>query len=153
MATQDSSLNKIIQPLVEAMGFELWGLDFLAKGKQPLLRIYIEHPEGISVEDCADVSRQVGSTLDVEDVIPGQYTLEVSSPGMDRPIFTLEQYSKLIGYQAQVRLRMAFEGRRKFAGWIKGVEDGEVILQVEDQEYCFPFESIDKARILPRFDD
>lgn len=107
---------------------------------------------GIGIEDCERVSRQLSAVLDVEDPIAGDYTLEVSSPGMDRPLYTLAHYQRFVGNQIALTLRMAFEGRRKFAGLLKGVEGDEVVIQVEQEEFLFPFESIEKANVVPQFD-
>ena len=113
-------LTEMLAPVVESMGFVFWGLEFMSNGKHSMLRIFIDHEDGITVDNCADVSRQISSVLDVEDPISQEYNLEVSSPGMDRPIFTLEQYAALAGNIVEVRLRMAFDGRRKFKGRLFG---------------------------------
>ena len=133
------------------MGFTLWGIEYIRSGKFSTLRIYIDHEDGIHVDHCAEVSRQVSAVMDVEDPITGNYTLEVSSPGMDRPLFTLEQYAAYIGEWVEIKLRYAFEGRRKFKGVIKGIEDSDVIIQVDNEEFLLPVESIDKSRIIPNF--
>ncbi len=151
MATKQTQLEALLEPIVTALGCELWGLDYIAQGKNSVLRLYIEKDGGVLVEDCEQVSRQVSATLDVEDPIQGVYTLEVSSPGLDRPLFKLEQYARFVGETLAVRLRVAFEGRRKFSGLLKGVEDDEIVLEVDNEEYLLPFELIDKANIVPRF--
>ncbi|AOM02553.1 ribosome maturation factor RimP [Cobetia marina] len=151
MSTKDATLKALIDPVVSALGFELWGIDYLSQGKQSRLVIYIDHSDGISVDDCASVSRQVGAVLDVEDPITGQFQLEVSSPGMDRPLFTLDQYERYIGHVVALRLRQAFDGQRKYQGLVTGTEDGDVVIRVDEEEYCFPIESIDQARIVPQF--
>ena len=129
------------------MGFELWGLEYQTGGRTALLRIFIDGPEGVTVEDCARVSRQVSSVLDVGDPIRGEFTLEVSSPGLDRPLYTPEQYQLYIGYPVKLRLRYPFEGQRRFSGVLGGIDDGEVSLIVGDEEYLLPFESIERANI------
>jgi ribosome maturation factor RimP len=144
-------LSSLIEPVVTGMGFTLWGIEYIRSGKFSTLRIYIDHEEGIHVDQCAEVSRQVSAVMDVEDPITGNYTLEVSSPGMDRPLFTLEQYAAYVGEWAEIKLRYAFEGRRKFKGVIKGIEDSDVIIQVDNEEFLLPVESIDKSRIIPNF--
>jgi ribosome maturation factor RimP len=144
-------LSSLIDPVVTGMGFTLWGVEYIRSGKFSTLRIYIDHEDGIHVDHCAEVSRQVSAVMDVEDPITGNYTLEVSSPGMDRPLFTLEQYAAYIGEWAEIKLRYAFEGRRKFKGVIKGIEDSDVIIQVDSEEFLLPVESIDKGRIIPNF--
>jgi ribosome maturation factor RimP len=146
-------LEDILRPVVEGLGYEFWGLEFRSKGYQSLLRVFIDDAEnGIKIDDCEKVSRQISGVMDVEDPIQTEYTLEVSSPGMDRPLFRLEQYQEFIGHQVQIRLRMAFEGRRKFQGLIKGVEGDEVIVVVDDHEYLLPFDSIERANIVPVFE-
>jgi ribosome maturation factor RimP len=149
MASVQESITQMLDPVVASLGFELWGVEYIAQGRQSVLRIYIDKEEGISVDDCAIVSRQAGSVLDVEDPIKSEYTLEVSSPGMDRPLFQLKHYQSSIGERIALRLRMAFEGRRKFTGLLKGIEDEQIILEVDNEEYVLPYESIDKANIVP----
>ncbi|MGO2414329.1 MULTISPECIES: ribosome maturation factor RimP [Cobetia] len=151
MSTKDAALNALIDPVVSALGFELWGIDYLSQGKQSRLVIYIDHADGITVDNCANVSRQVGAVLDVEDPITGQFQLEVSSPGLDRPLFTLDQYERYIGHVVALRLRQAFDGQRKFQGLVTGTEEGDVVIRVDEEEYCFPIESIDQARVVPQF--
>jgi len=151
VAINNAALHALIEPVVSAMGFELWGIDHLSQGKHSRLVIYIDHEEGVSVDDCADVSRQVSALLDVEDPLPGEYRLEVSSPGMDRPLFTLEQFERYAGHVVAMKLRLPFDGRRKFQGLLAGVESDEVLLQIGGEEYCFPIEGIDQARVVPQF--
>ena len=150
MATREQQILALLEPTVEAMGFELWGLEYLSQGKHSLLRVYIDGENGITVDDCAAVSEQLSSVLDVEDPIHGEYTLEVSSPGMDRLLFKLEQYAGYVGEVVELRLRSAFEGRRKFKGVLKGIEGEDVVVQVDDHEYLLPHSAIDRARIQPR---
>jgi len=104
------------------------------------------------VDDCATVSRQISAILDVEDPIAGEYMLEVSSPGMDRPLFTLDQFRRFSGEQVKIRLRSPFEGRRNFKGALIGVEGDEVVVAVDEHEYLLPIELIDKAQVIPRFE-
>jgi len=150
VATREQQILALLEPTVEAMGFELWGLEYLSQGKHSLLRVYIDGENGITVDDCAAVSEQVSSVLDVEDPIHGEYTLEVSSPGMDRLLFKLEQYAGYVGEVVELRLRSAFDGRRKFKGVLKGIEGEDVVVQVDDHEYLLPHSAIDRARIQPR---
>jgi len=140
----------MLEPTVEALGFELWGVEYLSQGRHSVLRVYIESENGISVDDCATVSEQVSSVLDVEDPIAGEYTLEVSSPGMDRLLFKLAQYPAYTGEIIDLRLRSPFEGRRRFKGILKGIEGEDVVVQVDDHEYLLPHSAIDKARVEPR---
>lgn len=151
MSGKLTELEAMVAPIVEALGYRCWGIEYLSQGRHTLLRVYIDHDDGISVDACAEVSRQVSAVLDVEDPITGDYTLEVSSPGMDRPLFTLAQFADHVGEQAKIRLRVPYEGRRNFQGVIRGVEGDEIILQVDEHEYLLPIDSIDKSNIIPRF--
>lgn len=151
MSGKLTELEAMVVPIVEALGYRCWGIEYLSQGRHTLLRVYIDHDDGISVDACAEVSRQVSAVLDVEDPITGDYTLEVSSPGMDRPLFTLAQFAEHVGEQVKIRLRVPYEGRRNFQGVIRGVEGDEIILQVDEHEYLLPIDSIDKSNIIPRF--
>ncbi|WP_134478893.1 ribosome maturation factor RimP [Pseudomonas aeruginosa] len=152
MSSKLEQLQALLAPVVEALGYECWGVEFISQGRHSVLRVYIDRPEGILIDDCEAVSRQVSGILDVEDPISGEYTLEVSSPGMDRPLFTLEQFAKHAGEQVKIRLRSPYEGRRNYQGILRGVEEQDVVVLVDDHEYLLPIDSIDKANISPRFD-
>ncbi|BFM06494.1 ribosome maturation factor RimP [Halioxenophilus aromaticivorans] len=151
MSGRIDQLHDLVQPSVEAMGCDLWGVEYLSQGRRSMLRIFIESDKGITVEDCERVSRQVSGVLDVEDPIAGEYTLEVSSPGADRLLFTLDQYQRFIGEQVSVRLRAPFDGRRNFKGLLKAVEDQDVVVEIDAEEYLLPIDSIEKANIVPQF--
>lgn len=151
MASKHDTLVELLTPVVESLGCELWGLEYMAQGRHSTVRLYIESPGGIGLEDCEKVSRQVSSVMDVEDPIAGEYSLEVSSPGLDRPLYTLAQFQRYVGEQLSVKLRSAFDGRRKFSGQLKGIENEEIILVVDGHEYLLPIELIEKANIVPRF--
>ncbi|MBT5008674.1 MAG: ribosome maturation factor RimP [Gammaproteobacteria bacterium] len=145
----ETGLSKLIEPLVEELGCELWGIEKLQQGRQVVLKIYIESADGINVDDCARVSRQVSAILDVEDPIPGEYMLEVSSPGVERRLFKPEHFNVCKGEKVQITLRQAFDGRRKFKGLLCGLEDEEVVIRVDDaQEIVLPMDSIERARVL-----
>ena len=151
MTTLHSRLVELVAPIAESLGCEFWGLEYRTQGRGSLLRIYIDKPDGVAVEDCERVSRQVASALDVEDPIRSEYQLEVSSPGLDRPLLTLDQYRRNIGALISLRLRLAFEGRRKFSGRLTDIEDDEIVLQQDQDEFLLPFELIEKANIVPEF--
>lgn len=150
---REAKLIEMLQPVVESMGFDFWGLEFLVQGRHSLLRVYIDHSDGINVDHCAEVSRQISSVMDVEDPITQEYTLEVSSPGMDRPLFGLDQYQASIGQMIELKLRIPFDGRRKFKGRLTGVEQDDVVVQVDEHEYLLPHELIEKAHIVPTFNN
>ncbi|RKQ95800.1 ribosome maturation factor RimP [Kushneria sinocarnis] len=152
MATSEAALTALIEPAVTALGFELWGIDYKSQGRHSKLVVYIDGENGVGVDDCADVSRQVSAVLDVEDPIGNRYQLEVSSPGLDRPLFTLSQFSRFAGHTVSLRLREPFNGQRRFKGLLAGIDDDEVLLQFDGDEYGFPIETIEQARIVPDFD-
>ncbi|WP_020683561.1 ribosome maturation factor RimP [Marinobacterium rhizophilum] len=151
MSAKLKLLHELIEPGVTSLGFELWGIEYLAHGAHSVLRVYIDSENGISVDDCAKVSHQISGVLDVEEPISGQYNLEVSSPGLDRPLFTLEQFVAFTGHKVEIRLRAPFEGRRKFKGLLNGVEGDEVLVVVDNEEYLLPIDSIDRANVVPQF--
>lgn len=144
-------LEALLAPTVESMGFMFWGLEYI-QGRGAVLRVFIDHEEGITVDDCADVSHQISGVLDVEDPITGEYTLEVSSPGMDRPLFTLEQWQLYIGEQAQVRLLAPVENRRRMTAEIAAVDGDNLHLTVDGQTLVVPFAQVDRANVVPQFD-
>ncbi len=148
MKNAAEQIAELIAPTVHALGLELWGIELQQQGKYSLLRIYIENrEEGVSIEDCEKVSRQVSALLDVEDPISGEYTLEVSSPGMDRPLFTAEQFGLYVGEKVNIRLRTAMQGRRKFKGVIESVNEGVVDLLVDGESVAIQLTDLDKANI------
>jgi ribosome maturation factor RimP len=146
-------LTQLLKPLIEDLGYEFVGLDHRSNPKSSVLAIYIDQSEGIAVEDCEKVSREVAALLDVEDPIPGHYSLEISSPGLDRPLFTPEQYVQFCGEIAQVSLYAPIEGRRKFKGTILGVEDGSVMLDQDGATVALEMANIAKARLVPDYDN
>lgn len=144
-----ANVQAIVEPVVSSLGYELVGVEFLMQGRSGLLRVYIDTEEGIRVEDCQRVSHQLSGVLDVEDVIKGQYQLEVSSPGLDRPLFTMEHFERFVGHRAKLKLVAPKEGQRKFRGTLRGVKDDQIILEVENEEISLPLSSIDKANLIP----
>ena len=149
MSAREDKLHALLEPTVRALGFDLWGLEYLT-GKHSTLRIYIDGPDGIQVEDCARVSEQVGALLDVEEPISGEYVLEVSSPGLDRRMFRLDQFPAYVGEEIEVKLRRPFDGRRKFRGVLRGVENDDIVVLVDDHEYLLPFGDVDRAQVSLR---
>jgi ribosome maturation factor RimP len=153
MASKQERLTDLITPVVASLGCELWGLEYLTQGRYTTLRIFIDGPNGVSLDDCEKVSRQISSVMDVEDPIDGEYTLEVSSPGLDRPLYSEAQYARYVGETVNLRLRIARDGRRRFKGVINKVENGNLLLQVDNQEITLLIDTIDKGNLLPRYDD
>lgn len=142
-----SKIEQLIRPTVESMGYVLWGCEYLAQGKHSLLRVYIDKQEGISVDDCQQVSHQVSALLDVDDPIPGNYDLEVSSPGVPRPLFYAYQYQQYIGLDIQIKLYKPVLGKRKFVGTIVSANDETLMLRVDTEQQSFPFSTIVKANL------
>jgi ribosome maturation factor RimP len=153
MASKQEILHDMIAPIAASLGCELWGLEYLTQGRYTTLRIFIDGPEGVSLEDCEKVSRQVSAVMDVEDPIDGEYTLEVSSPGMDRPLYTPAHYARYVGETVNLRLRMARDGRRRFKGTIIKVENDDLYLDVDGKEISLPVDAIDKGNVVPRYDE
>ena len=151
MRQAPAKVQELIEPAVVALGYELVGIEFLPQGKHSLLRVYIDTEDGITLDDCTKVSHQLSGLLDVEDVIRGQYNLEISSPGLDRPLFTPQQFSQFIGQEVKLKLSVPFEGRSKYRGVLCGVEDEKVIVNVDGNEIALPFNFLDKANLVPNF--
>ena len=150
MSTLEQKLTEMISAPVEALGYELVGIEFI-RGRQSTLRIYIDSDKGITVDDCADVSHQVSAVLDVEDPISVAYSLEVSSPGLDRPLFAAKHYMQFIGEEVSVVLRIAMQNRRKWQGIIKTVDGEMITVTVEGKDEVFALSNIQKANLVPHF--
>ena len=152
MESASDSLNSLIGATVESMGFEFVGLEYGGQaGSGGLLRVYIDHADGIDVDDCADVSHQISGVLDVEDPIQGNYALEVSSPGLDRPLFSKRDFERFAGRRVSIKLRVKLQDRRRFEGLLQGMREGHVVLVEEGVEISLPLDQIEKARLVPEF--
>jgi ribosome maturation factor RimP len=145
----DNLLQKLLEPVVMAMGYQLWGVERLKQGRDLLLRVYIDHQNGISVDDCGLVSQQISAFLDVENPIKGEYVLEVSSPGLERPLFFIEQFQEFEGEKVFIRLLRPQQGQRHFKGLLTRVQDDVIILQDgSDTQHHLRYADIDKAHLL-----
>ena len=145
-------LNELLQPLVEDLGYEFVGLEYNSNPKHAVLRIYIDHENGVGIDDCETVSRETAALLDVKDPIRSHYNLEVSSPGLDRPLFTPEQYRKFSGCVAQVNLFAPQDGRRKFSGPILGADESSVRIEQDGSEVVLELSNIVKAKLVPDYE-
>ncbi|OGV32280.1 MAG: ribosome maturation factor RimP [Legionellales bacterium RIFCSPHIGHO2_12_FULL_35_11] len=143
-------IEDYLQPVLEDMGYELWGCQYLTQGRHSLLRVYIDKPEGIGIEDCEQASYRISSLLDVENPISGNYSLEVSSPGIPRSLFYIEQYKRFVGEQVEVKLVKPVLGRRKFTGNILSADSEILKLQVDEEEQSFLFSDIVKAILISK---
>jgi ribosome maturation factor RimP len=153
VATQvKHSLNDLLAPVVSGLGYEFVGLEFMPQGGRSLLRIYIDSESGVNLDDCERVSHQVSGVLEVEDPIRGQYILEVSSPGADRPLFTREHYERFVGRRVKIRLVMAVNGQRNFTGVLQGLRGDNVVVMEDNKEIEIPFGQIDKGKLVPEAD-
>ncbi len=151
MPRESAELRKLIEPAVTSLGYELVGVEFI-RGKTGVLRVYIDSDDGITVDDCKSVSYQVSGLLDVEDPIRGQYSLEVSSPGLDRPLFQPRDFERFAGHEISMRLSLPVDGRRKFKGTLLGLRDEQVVLQMDEEELVVSLDEIDQARLVPDYD-
>ncbi|GIU04518.1 ribosome maturation factor RimP [Shewanella sp. c952] len=151
MATLERKLVEMLKAPVEALGHELWGLEYIQAGKHSILRLYIDNEKGIFIEDCAETSRQVSAVMDVEDPISTEYTLEVSSPGVDRPLFTAEQYQLYVGETVKVQVTMPVAGSRNLKGTVIGVEGQMLTLSVDGNELIVALDNIRKGNLIAKF--
>lgn len=150
MAKFEQKLTDLLRPAVEETGKTLLGLEYISAGNNSVLRLFIDHENGIDVDDCAEVSRQVGAILDVEDPISSEYNLEVSSPGVDRPLFELAHFQAVIGETVNVKLSMPLNGRRKFKGPLIGIENDNLIVEVDSIDYELAIKNVDKANLVAK---
>jgi ribosome maturation factor RimP len=151
LAKFEQKLTEMLRPSVEQVGKELLGIEFISAGQNSILRLFIDHENGIDVDDCAEVSRQVSAILDVEDPISSEYSLEVSSPGLDRPLFDLAHFEAVIGETVDVKLSIPLNGRRKFKGVLDAIENDTLVVIVDGQDYELAYTNIDKANLVPKF--
>jgi ribosome maturation factor RimP len=146
----DPVLHERLSQLIGSMGYELVGCETVPQGRQMIFRIYIDSPKGVTVDDCSRVSRQVGAMMDVEDPFESRYALEVSSPGIDRPLFEIEHYRKYIGKRIKLKLYSPVNQRRQFKGVLQRVEGEDIFLLVDDteQEVKLSYSMIEKASLV-----
>ncbi len=143
-------ITEMLAPAVAALDLELLGVEYRPSSHAGLLRLYIDAPgRAVGIDDCERVSREVSALLDVNDPISGQYTLEVSSPGLDRPLFTVEQVARHLGAEARFSLNLPQDGRRRLQGTITGVEGDSVVLDVEGVSWRVAFDNVERARLVP----
>jgi ribosome maturation factor RimP len=146
------ALLKMLEPAVTAAGMELWGVEFQPSGRHSVLRLYIDSARGVTIDDCEAVSHQVSAVLDVEDPIAGEYHLEVSSPGLDRPLFNISQCERYVGHEMKVRLRAAMEGKRRFTATLVATTEDACVFDTEGVRLTVPMHNIEKLNLEPRFD-
>ena len=153
MAKIADKVVSIINPSVTDLGYELLGAEYVASGKHSILRLYIDSEKGVGVDDCETVSRQVSAIMDVEDPISGQYSLEVSSPGIERPLFKVEHYHRFLGHDVRLRTFRPIEGRRNFTGAIGSVSENSNLLELVTElgPVTLEIDLIEKANLVAHF--
>ena len=147
-----TTLRALLEPPVEALGYELLHLEF-AGNRGGTLRLYIDAPGGIELDDCESVSRQVSMVLDVEDPLDDSYTLEVSSPGLDRPLVKPEHFRRFVGEKVRIVMQSHILGRRRFTGLLVEANDTRAEVEVDGESYALPYEEMESARVEPVFDN
>lgn len=144
-----AELARLLEPTVEGLGYELADLELRIGGKNGVVRIFIDRPEGVGLEDCEVVSRQVSALLDVEDPVPGRYVLEVSSPGLDRKLTKAAHFERFVGEEVRVQMRFPIEGRRRFRGKLLSAGEKTIEVAVDGVVHSLPMATIDSARLVP----
>tara|TARA_R110002096_G_scaffold46543_3_gene124225 strand:+ start:1633 stop:2094 length:462 start_codon:yes stop_codon:yes gene_type:complete len=141
-------LEALFEPIVQGLGFDLWGVQLRSSENHALVKIFIDHKDGISVDNCSEVSHQVSGILDVEDPISVAYTLEVSSPGLDRPLMKREHFEKYLGEEIKVRLGWAVQERRNFLGQLTKIDEENITMTVDGDLVEFPFNAVKRANLI-----
>jgi len=141
----------MLEPGARALGFEILAVELSGRGSGTILRVYIDGPNGVTLDDCANVSHQLSAILDVEDPITEAYTLEVSSPGLDRPLAKRSHFEAVLGQQVKIQTYGYINGRRKFTGLLTAVGDATLTVEVDGEVYEIPWAEIGKARLVPDF--
>lgn len=147
MAMKQTQLEELLDADISGMGYELVGCVLMQQGHGTLLRIYVDKPGGVTVDDCTKVTRHVNSILDVEDPIKGHYTLEVSSPGLERPLFKPLHYQRVLGKRIKVKLHAPRDNRRNMSGILQMADAENIVLIVDDVAIELPYHDIDKAHV------
>lgn len=142
-------LRALLEPELLQMGYELTDLEVRLGGNHGQVRVFIDSPTGIALEDCERVSHAVSALLDVEDPLPGQYDLEVSSPGLDRKLTKVEHYQRFAGKTVKVQTRVAVDGQRRFRGTLVSSDAEKIVLNVDGEQQVLPLAAIDSARLVP----
>jgi ribosome maturation factor RimP len=142
-------IQKLLEPAIERLGYELTDLEVRLGGQGGLLRLTIDKPDGIDLDDCEKVSHAMSALLDVEDPVPGNYNLEVSSPGLDRKLTKVDHFQRFEGETLKVTMRFPIEGRRRFRGKLLSSNEENIVVEVDGESYSLPLTMIDTARLVP----
>jgi ribosome maturation factor RimP len=139
----------MLEPSIERLGYELIDMEVRLGGKNGLIRAFIDSPEGIGLDDCEKVSRAISALLDVEDPLPGQYNLEVSSPGLDRKLTKVAHFQRFAGETVKIQMRFPVEGRKRFRGRLLTSDDKNIVVEVDGESHTLSLATIDTARLVP----
>jgi ribosome maturation factor RimP len=145
-------LTELFEPVIESMGYEFVGVEFNAGGGHGTLRVYIDREQGVSLDDCASISHQLSGILDVEEPIKQAYDLEISSPGIDRPLFKIADFEKFSSRTAKIKMALGVQGRKNFKGQLVSVADSKwVVIEVDGEQFDLPYADIAKANLVGEF--
>jgi len=148
MRRASNTIRAAVEPVVTGLGYELVGVEYGGGSGNGLLRVYIDVDRGVTVDDCATVSESLSAALDVEDPIREAYTLEVSSPGINRPLFLRADFERFSGERVFVRLEQPLEGRRRFKGRLQGVDGEEIVVEIDGRAWCLPITAVEEAHLI-----
>ena len=146
-----SHLWELFEPVIEGMGYELIEIEHVPNPKHGILRLYIDKEDGITIDDCSDVSQQISALIDVEDPVKGHFNLEISSPGMDRPLRKVKDFQRFTGALVKLKTAVPFDGQRNFKGHLQHADDDVVVIATDTEEISIPMHALEKARIVPEF--
>jgi ribosome maturation factor RimP len=146
-----AELEDLIEPTVVNLGYELSDLELKLGGRDGVVRVFIDKPDGVDLTDCEIVSKQLSAVLDVEDPLPGHYTLEVSSPGLDRKLTKSSHFQRFLGETVRVKLRFPLAGRRNFRGTLSAASEDKIEVEVDGEKYSLEIAAIESARLVPSY--
>ena len=151
MKRDHSHLWDLFEPVISGMGYELIEIEHFPNPKHGVLRLYIDKEGGVDVEDCSNVSRQISALIDVEDPVSGQFNLEISSPGLDRPLRRVKDFQRFTGSLVKIKTVVPMDGQRNFKGRLLKADDDVLVIETDTEEISMPMSAVDKARIVPEF--
>ncbi len=151
LTTGRNDLVDMLEPVINDLGYELLTVEYSATGNKSLLRVYIDSADGVNVDDCARVSREISAILDVNDPVSGHYLLEVSSPGADRPLAKPAHFEKVVGKKIRVKMKYPVMGRQRFTGILQQLDGMTLVLEVDNEAYDLPLQEVEKANLVAEY--
>jgi ribosome maturation factor RimP len=151
MRRDQTHLWELFEPVVSGMGYELIEIEHFPNPKHGVLRLYIDKEDGVNVEDCSSVSRQISALIDVEDPVSGQFNLEISSPGLDRPLRRVKDFQRFTGSLVKIKTVVPMDGQRNFKGRLLKADEEVLVIETDTEEISMPMSAVDKARVVPEF--